>query len=117
MKDLLDLLVQFGAVGDDQHPRILHVLAYPLGQPHHRQALAAALRVPDDAALAPADELLRGLHAEILVVAAELLDAGVEHDEVVDQLQQPRLAAELQQMRGPAGSARPVGPSSSFQRR
>ena len=43
-------------------------------------------------------EVLRGLHAEILVVAAELLDAGVEDDEVVDQLQQARLVAELEQV-------------------
>ena len=75
----------------------VHVLANPLGQPDHGQALAAALGVPDDAALAPLHELLRGLHAEILVVAAELLDAGVEDDEVVDQFQKPRLVAELDQ--------------------
>ena len=40
---------------------------------------------------------LRGAHAEILVVPAELLHAGVEHDEVVDQLQEARLAAQLDQ--------------------
>jgi len=51
--------------------------------------------VPDDAALAAADELLRRAHAEVLVVAAELLGADVEHHEVVDQLQQARLAAQL----------------------
>ena len=41
--------------------------------------------------------LLRGAHAEILVVPAELLGPGVEDDEVVDQLQEARLAAHLDQ--------------------
>ena len=97
LEHLLDLLVQFRAVGDDQHAGILHVLANPLGQPDHRQALARALGVPDDAALAPLHVILRGPHAEILVVAAELLGPGVEDDEVVDQLQEAGLAAQLGQ--------------------
>ena len=42
LEDLLDLLVEFGAVGDDQDAGILHVLANPLGEPDHRQALAAS---------------------------------------------------------------------------
>ena len=53
LEDLLDLLVQLGAVGDHQHPGIGDILADPLRQPHHGQRLAAALGVPDDAALAP----------------------------------------------------------------
>ena len=75
------------------------MLPNPLGQPDHDQALAAALRVPDDAAFAPPHERLRRPHAEILVVPAKLLHPGVEHDEVMDQLQKPRLAAKLQQRR------------------
>ena len=75
------------------------VLADPLGEPDHRQALAAALGVPDDAALAPPHALLRGADAEVLVVAADLLDAGVEDDEVVDQLEEALLVAELAQLR------------------
>ncbi len=59
--------------------------------------LPRALGVPDDAALAPLHVILRGAHAEILVVPAELLGAGVEDDEVVDQLQEARLVAELDQ--------------------
>ena len=70
LEHLFDLFVQFGAVGDDQHPRALAVLAYPFGQPDHDQRLAAALGVPDDAALAAADEILRGLDAKILALAA-----------------------------------------------
>ena len=97
VEDLLDLLVQLVAVGDDQHAGVGDVLANPLGQPHHGQALAAALRVPDDAALAPLHMLLRRPDAEILVVAAELLHAGVEDHEVVDQLEEARLVAQLEQ--------------------
>src|SRR5207249_9678048 len=75
---LLDLLVQFSAVGDDQHAGITHVLAYPLGQPDHDQALAATLGVPEDAALTALHARLRRPHAEVLVMAAGLLDARVE---------------------------------------
>ena len=38
--------------------------------------------------------LLRGLDAEVLVRSAGLLHPGVEHDEVVDDLQQPVLGSE-----------------------
>ena len=51
-EDALDLLVQFVAVGDDGDAGVGVVLQNPLGQQHHDDALAAALRVPDDAALA-----------------------------------------------------------------
>ena len=71
LEDLFDLLVEFGAVGDDQNAGVRDVLANPLGEPDHGQALAGALRVPDDAALAALHVLLRGAHAEILVVPAE----------------------------------------------
>ena len=94
---LLDLLVQLGAVGDHQHAGVFHVFPYPLGQPHHRQAFARPLGVPDDPALAPPDLLLRGAHAKILVVAAGLFHPGVEHQKVVDHLQKPILGAQPQQ--------------------
>ena len=42
--------------------------------------------------------LLRRLHAEVLVVSADLLDAGVEDDKVVGDLQKPVLPAELAQL-------------------
>ena len=47
--------------------------------------------------------VLRGLDAEVLVVAAGLLDARVEDDEVVDQLEQALLGAQLQSAPGRAG--------------
>ena len=50
-EDALDLFVQLVAVGDDDHAGVGLVLQNPLGQQHHDDALAAALRVPDDAAL------------------------------------------------------------------
>ena len=71
LEHLFDLLVQFGAVGDEQHPRIGTVFTQPFGQPHHGQAFAAALGVPDDAALAAADEILGGAQAEVLILPAD----------------------------------------------
>ena len=53
-EDALDLFVQLVAVGDDGHAGVGIVLQDPLGQQHHDDALAAALRVPDDAALVAA---------------------------------------------------------------
>ncbi len=91
----LDLLVQLVAVGDDEDARLGVVLQQPLGDQNHEDALAAALGVPDDAALAPGDTFLRGLHAEKLVRPRHLLLAGVEDHEVADQVEQPGLVAEL----------------------
>ena len=91
-EDPLDLLVEFIAVGDDDHAGVGVVFQNPLGQEHHHDALAATLRVPDDAALAVVYVLLRGLDAEILVYAGQLLDAAVEEHEVVHQFDQPVLA-------------------------
>ena len=89
----LDLLVQLVAVGDDEDARVGVVLQQPLGEQHHQDALAAALGVPDDAALALGDAFLRGLEAEVLVRPRHLLVAGVEQDAVADQVEQPRLVA------------------------
>ena len=94
VEDALDLLIQLGAVGDEQDAGVRLVLANPLGQPHHGERFARPLGVPDDAALAPLHALLRGLDAEVLVRSAGLLNASVEHDEVVDDLQQPVLGSE-----------------------
>ena len=96
VEDHLDLLVELLAIGDDQHAAVHALeLADPLRQPHHREALAAALGVPDDPAFAPLDEGLCLLHAEVLVVAANLLDAGVEHHEVVEEFEQAGGSAEV----------------------
>ena len=92
LKDALDLVVQLDAVGDDENAGAGDVLADPLGEPDHGEALAGPLRVPDDAALAVLHVLLGGLHAEVLVGAADLLRARVEDDEVVDDLQEPLFA-------------------------
>ena len=113
----LDLLVQLVAVGDDEDARLGVVLQQPLGDQHHQDALAAALGVPDDAALALGDALLRGLHAEELVRPRHLLLAGVEDDEVADQVEQPRLVAQLRQRpveQRPGGGCRAVAGASSF---
>ena len=68
------------------------MLHQPLGEQHHEDALAAALRVPDDAALALPNALLRRLHARELMRARHLLDAVVEDDEVADQVEQAGLS-------------------------
>ena len=88
LEDHLDLLVELDAVGDDEDTGVGDVLADPLGEPDHREALARALGVPHDAALAALDERLGGPDAEVLVVAGELLGTAVEDDEVVDELQE-----------------------------
>src|SRR5207244_3289134 len=58
LEHLLDLVIQFGAVSDDQHARIPYVLAEPFREPDHHKALAAALGVPEDAALTSLRALL-----------------------------------------------------------
>src|ERR1019366_6235829 len=73
-------------------------LKNPLGQEDHHNALATALRVPNDATLALANMLLRGLDSEILVYARQLLYPAVEKHEVVHQLDQSILGAHLQQI-------------------
>ncbi len=49
--------------------------------------------MPDDAALALAQVLLRCLDAEILVYARQLFDSAIKEHEVVHQFDQPRLVA------------------------
>src|SRR2546427_273603 len=82
LENLFDLLVQFGAVGDDQDAAAGDVLANPFSEPYHDQTLAAALRMPDDAALAPLHARLSGADSRVLIVTAGLLDAGVDGDAV-----------------------------------
>ena len=84
------------------------VLEQPLGDEHHQDALAAALRVPDDAALALRDTFLRRFHAEELVRPRHLLLAGVEDHEVADQVEQARLVTELRQRPVEQRSSRPA---------
>ena len=52
------------------------------------------------------DALLRGLHAEELVRPRHLLLAGIEDDEVADQVEQPRLVAHLAPAAGRAARRR-----------
>ena len=91
----LDLLVELVAVGDDQHTGIRLAFEDPFGQQHHKDALARPLGVPDDAALALGQPLLRQLHADELVLPGHFLDARVEDHEVPDQVEQPFLAQHL----------------------
>lgn len=74
------------------------MFAYPLCQPNHRQALAAALGVPDDAALAALHVLLGRPDAEVLIMAAGLFRPCVKDDEIMHDLQQAVFAADLAQL-------------------
>ncbi len=69
----LDLLVELVAVGDDEDAGLGIVLHDPLGEQYHHDAFAAALGVPDNAALALGDALLRSLHAEELMRPRHLI--------------------------------------------
>ena len=90
----LDLLIQLSAIGDQQHTSVLDVLANPLGQPDHREALAGALGMPDDAAFAPPHEPLCFTHPKVLVVATEFLGPGIVHNEVMHQFQEALMLIE-----------------------
>ena len=97
-----DLSVEVRAVGHEDDFRVANLFVEDDGlrQHHHRQRLAAPLRVPDDAAAPPpaldvADALHRLPHGKILLVTRHLLDAVVVEREAVHQLQQPLGAAEV----------------------
>ena len=94
-----DLPVELGAVGDDDDRRLLlRLVAAELErQPQHRQALARALRMPDDAAplarfARRPDPPHRLVHGDELLVAGQLADGAaavdLEHDEVADDVEQ-----------------------------
>ena len=86
---LFNLLIQFLAVGNDQDTRIGIVLQNPLREPHHRQALAAALGMPDDAAaLLVRQTVLRPFNGIVLIIAADLFDALIKDHKVVDQIKE-----------------------------
>ncbi len=98
-----DLAVEFGAVGDDEKGPVARLLAQNLaGEEQHRQALARALRVPEDAEPAlvlgdVVDRLQRAIDAEQLVGLRQLLDqaelALLEGDEILDKVEKPRRPA------------------------
>ena len=98
LEDVFDLLIQLVAVCDDGHAGVGVVLQNPLGQQHHDDALAASLRVPDDAALLLVDMRLGDLDAEILVHARQFLHAAVEQYEIINKFDEPFLPAHLEQV-------------------
>ncbi len=54
--------------------------------------------MPDDASFAAFYMLLSGLNAEVLVMAAGLFSAGVEHNEVVNDFQESGFIAQQAEM-------------------
>ena len=95
LESVRDLFVELVAIRDDDDPRIRPMLLDPLGKPHHRERLAAPLRVPDDAGLLLLDPRLRRLKAEVLRRTHHLLHARVEHNAVVDEREEPLGIEEL----------------------
>ncbi|OPX77291.1 MAG: hypothetical protein A4E45_02119 [Methanosaeta sp. PtaB.Bin039] len=101
----MDLAVQVGAVGDDDHSGIGQLL--PSSQlhcrPEHSQALAAALPVPDHSSLSVLfSHALYGLvDRPELLVFGNLLDHSVllsfEDHEVLDEVKQVLFGADAEE--------------------
>ena len=100
----VELIVELLAVGDhDERPPAGDEAEHLLREPQHREALACALRVPEDAELLiarranPLERLHRRVYAEVLVVTRERLDeaAGLlaVRDEALDEIEQARRLA------------------------
>ncbi len=97
-KPLVDLVVQIKAVGDDDEGPVTRQLAQNLlGEEDHREALATALGVPEDAqpALVVLDltHLFEGtFDAQVLVILGHDLDETTTHslkkDEVLSNVQE-----------------------------
>ena len=89
LEGILDLPVEVVAVGNYHDARIGYFLVERQrpAEHDHGQRLAGSLRVPDDAALAPAIdiEVANAFHrlanAEKLLVTGNLARAGIEHGE------------------------------------
>ena len=96
-KYFFDLLVEFSAIGKQKDAGVVDVLSNPFSEPHHRQAFAASLRVPNDAALMALHEITCRLYSKILVVSARFLDAAVEHDKIMGDFEESLFFAELEQ--------------------
>ena len=94
---ILNLLIQFDAVGDDKNTRVLDILTNPSGEPNHCETLAATLCVPNNAAFAFANAFLRGADDKVLIRATDFFGPCIEDDKVVDDFEKPFLVAELEQ--------------------
>ena len=96
LERVVDLVVQIDPVGDQHDLGIadLVVQGQALGQHDHRQRLAAALRMPDDAAQpaavrhSPANTLENVADAEVLLIAGDLFLSRVKQNVSIGQIQQ-----------------------------
>lgn len=95
IKNPLNLLVEFGAVGDDEHTPIRDGFEDGFCKPYHCKTLTAALRVPDDTTFSTFHVFLRGFDPKELVVSANLLGSSIEDDEVVQDVKQSGFVADL----------------------
>src|SRR5260370_10394645 len=97
-EDAFDLLIQFVPVSNYQYTGVRLILKNPLRQKHHNDALAATLRVPDDAAFVTVDMRLYRFDAEILMHPWHLFYSAIEEHKVVNQFDQTIFAAHLPQI-------------------
>ena len=99
---VVDLLVEFGAIGDDDDAGVGMIGEGPFGEEDHGDAFATALGMPDDAAALSfygiANVGLGGFDGEVLVDAGEFLFACVEEDEVVDEVEEAGFVAEFEEV-------------------
>ena len=95
IKNLFNLFVEFGPVGDDEHACSRDGFEDRFREPDHCEAFSAALRVPDDTAFSASYIFLRGFDTEELVVSADFLDTSIEYDEVVQDVEHSGFVAEL----------------------
>src|SRR5690606_1660578 len=79
-ENLLNLLIKFCAVGNDQNTSIGNIFAYPLGKPDHGQALTRTLRMPDNSAFAVLNKLMSRIGSKKLVMATGLFYARIKHN-------------------------------------
>ena len=101
---LLDLLVELGAVGDDEDPRArprcsrIHLASHTIVR-----LLPAALRVPDDPALAAATNSCAALTPKYWLCRHSFFMPASNTTKSWISSRNRVLAADLEQMRGPAG--------------
>ncbi|KAF2990316.1 hypothetical protein MJC1_02711 [Methylocystis sp. MJC1] len=82
-EDPFDLLIELVAVGDDHDACMGIVFEDPFGEQHHDDAFAAALGMPNDAALLLPNVFLGRLDTKILMHPRQLLHAAVKQDKIM----------------------------------
>ena len=96
--DFFHLIIQFVTIGNNKDSCIWIVCQYPLGKPYHCESFAAALGVPDNAALLFGKFHLRLFYTEELIMAANFLFAFVKHYKVMDKIKEASLMEDTEKL-------------------